>query len=88
MMSVEYRRGEGMLGDEMSDTLWSRLYSKLSGDTCPGCRRPLERERIELQPCESRVLVKCLRCGYTYLDNGHGVLLDVGEASEDESSDG
>ncbi|MGM0557947.1 MAG: hypothetical protein ACQEVA_16295 [Myxococcota bacterium] len=66
-----------MLGDEISDALWERLHARMSGDTCPGCRQRLDRAHIELQPVEGRVQVKCLRCDYTYLDNGNGVLTDV-----------
>jgi hypothetical protein len=69
-----------MLGDEISDGLWDRLYSKLSGDTCPGCRQKLDRRHLEIQPCEDRVLVKCRRCGYAYLDNGNGVIIDINES--------
>ncbi len=76
-----------MLGDEISDVLWDRLYSKLSGNTCPGCRQKLDREHIDLQPCERRVRVKCLRCGYMYLDNGNGVVLDISDADLSQDID-
>jgi Zn ribbon nucleic-acid-binding protein len=76
-----------MLGNEMSDALWERLHERMSGDTCPGCRQTLDRRHIELQPVENRVRVKCLRCGYTYLDSGSGILLDVNDSDDSHEFD-
>lgn len=70
-----------MLGDEISDALWDRLYTRMSGDTCPSCRQKLDRQHVDLQPCEDRVRVKCCHCDYVYMDNGNGVISDIDEGN-------
>lgn len=64
-----------MRADSIPDDLWRRLSERLSGRTCPGCLRSLTRPCVDLQPFDRRVRVKCLRCGYLYVDAGNGVVV-------------
>jgi hypothetical protein len=58
-----------MLGDELSDAIWTTLSERMQTTQCPGCEQTLERPHVSLQPLDKRLFIICTRCRYAFFDD-------------------